>query len=208
MALSPTDFAVLDDFNRANTGPPAGPGWRNEGHWGDSVGYVTTSNQMAASGGGWRADSWATAYARSSGVGFGLTIATVGTGDVYYFLFADHTTMTGYALRYSGTTFTLGTFSGSLSTLDSYTQALSAGDGLGLIADSDDHVTAWHRTGGVWTKKADVTNTAYTGSLYPGMSAANTAARWDDMWGGNPTGGPPPPTATIRRRRGLLGVGR
>lgn len=205
MAHTPDDFGILDDFNRANTGPPAGPGWRNSGHWGDPTGFVTTGNQMAASGGGWRADSWATAYPRSGSVAFGITWATIGSGDVYYFLFSDHTAMDGYALRISGSTWTIGVFDGSFDAIDSVSQALSNGDGICMIADDDGHVTAWHRTGGVWTKKLDVTDTTYTGDLYPGLSAANATARWDDMTGGNPTGGGPDPAVVPTRT--LLGVG-
>lgn len=197
MAAHPNDFAVLDAFTRANTGPPAGPGWANVGHWGDPVGYITTGNQMAPSGGGWRADHWTATYSRAAGaVAFGITLAVPGSGAVYYFLFADHAAMTGYALRSDSGTWTLGWFDGSFNSLATYTQASAAGDGICLIADADTHLTAWHRTGGVWTKKADVVDTTYGGALYPGISAANTAGRWDDMFGGLPAGGPVDTTIT------------
>lgn len=188
MAAHPADFAVLDNFNRANTGPPAGPGWANIGHWSDPVGYVTLGNQLAQSEGSWRADRWATSYSRATAaVALGMTIAVVGTGTIYWFLFDDPGAMSGYALRLEPpATWSLMRFSGSGTTLTSYSQAPAAGDGACLIADNDGNLTAWHRTGGIWTLKATQPDTTYTGNLTPAMSSANTAARWDDMFGGHP----------------------
>lgn len=193
MATHPTDFGILTNFDGPDTGPPATPGWANVGHWGDPVGFVTLSNQMASSGGGWRADEWATAYSRTLAVGFGMDIAVTGAGDCYYFLFESSSLMTGYTLRFSGTnTWTLGFFDGSYNSLaEAFTQTPANGDAFCIIADNDTYVRAWYRTGGVWTMRSEAVDTQFTGNLFPGISAANTNIRWDNMIGGNPTSLPP-----------------
>jgi hypothetical protein len=188
MAAHPLDFPLLDNYNRTNTGPPAGPIWANGTFWGDSSGLRVVSNQLATSGSGYRCDYTTRSYSRSNAVGHRFKVATPGTGTTIAWLLAT-TSPNGYALRYDGAgSNELLRYSGGSSTwLGGWTGTWSANDEFCIIADNDSHVTVWSKSSaGEWTKRVDVTDNTYNTTFQIAYTINDTTIRLDDLYGGAP----------------------
>lgn len=190
MAWHPDDFPLLDDYNRANTGPPAGPIWSGLTFWGDSSGLLVTGNQMATSGSGYRCDYTTLSYPRSASVGHRFAIPTAASGVFIAWLLTDPSGPDGYGIRYDGTGSNelLKYTGGSATWLGGWSQSWVNGDELCLIANDDGTLSAWHYSSGSWVKKVEVTDTTYTGSFHIGYTINSDAFRVDNTFGGNPVG--------------------
>lgn len=64
-----------------------------------------------------------------------------------------------------------------------FTQEVSNGDGIGIRCIKD-RISAWYRSGGVWTKLAERTDGTYSAAGYAGVGVNNTTVYFDDFGGG------------------------
>ncbi len=194
---------ILDNFNRANTGPPPSANW-SQGPFDFTAthGLQVVSNQLKAAQFGsftrqdnyWNAASFgpdSEVYATiaslntSNEVGLYLRGSSIGSG-----------TSNGYYLNIDlapTATWTMQSItSGSSTTLGStFNQSLSSGDSVGYSV-SGSTLTAWYKpSAGSWTALASRTDTTYAsaGRIGVGLAGTNTATILDNFGGGTIAGG-------------------
>jgi hypothetical protein len=189
--------AVLDDFNRANQGPPPSTNWSIL-HNGVDAGKVV-SNQWAANGnpscGYWNPTSFgpdqevycSLPVRASDGQRFDLNARVQGT----------LASQNGYVLRLNpaagaaNDAITIRRITnGSTTTLKSFTQEVSNGDGLGLTAIGSVLTALYKPSGGAWgiLGSYDTVNdaTKYTAGGFIGFECnLDSSIRMDDFGGGN-----------------------
>lgn len=182
---------ILDNFNRADSGPPAGPNWTTPAGY---TGWKVLSNLCAPSAG--TAVSYAGYWNVSN---FGpdceayITWTTRGgtNDEVDLWLRADTALSgTGYFCEFFGASnvrvYKNGTETAPNLIL-SLTQAISSGDGLGFSAVGS-LLTVWYKpSAGSWTSIGSVTDTTHTGSGtigITGWTGTDTNQRMDDFGGG------------------------
>lgn len=203
MAAHPLDFPLLQDFNVANQAPP--PGFLSTGFWGDSPGAAVVSNQLQFTGSGWSSGIYGTSYDSATGpVGLRLMVPTPASGSLYlgFLTTSGNTSPTGYLINQSGSTLNLLRYaSGSPTTIGTFSISYTLIEGFAVIRDDDGQVHVWTYGSGAWTKRIDVTDTTYTGTLWIAGDENGGAWRFDDLGGGHPTPAASTPTRT------LLGVG-
>lgn len=180
----PTTSAVLDNFDRANEGPPM-TGWTDI-----DAGLQVISNAAGGTTGanlsrlntsyGPDAEAWATVSTKPGAVTryFGFEMRqTADTGDGYAAYAIDRSgTDTWEIYRVDNGTYTL---LGSAVTGPEVT----AGDQIGMERLGS-AVAVYHFTAGAWTQIATRTDSTYTGTLYLALYVDDGTGRFDDFGGG------------------------
>ena len=204
---------ILDNFNRANEGPPPSANWA--GPWEQSSGLVVSGNQCAPSATGNKDAYWSAATFGPNVEAF-VTIATIPTTDgasirlgvrivepgpgdnsttadgyiaMWQFVAASTDSVRLFSLT-NGATTELGT--GVL--LD-----MADGDQLGLEAIGST-IKVYTKSGaGAWTERRSETDATYSAAGYIGLQLiADAGIRCDDFGGGR----------VLAPQRTLMGVGR
>lgn len=187
--------AVLDDFNRANTGPPPSASWTT---W-LSDGLKVVSNQCAPNDSGDNNAYWNTAMTHADVEAY-VTIATPpATGGVtHVFVRLDTATVSSYSVacgvNAGNDDIQLFRWDGGVATsiAGPYSVAFANGDKIGIRCHSS-QIEAWVSLGGIWQKLGAVTDTTYSGAspnnkiALHNVGNGTTAARYDDFGGGVPT---------------------
>jgi hypothetical protein len=198
----PPSTGTLDNFQRANQGPPPSSSWsQGPFDFASGDGLVVLNNAVArrASGGYRQGDYWnPTTYGPDSEV-WATTQSVGGSPYDSFILYLRLTnigprTSNGYGLTWSGNNksnniaiqkFANGAFASSLA---SFTQNLSAGDSLGLQAVGST-LYAWYRpSGGSWTLLGSTTDTSYSTAGYLGLDIAYSQNTTLSNFGGGTLG--------------------
>jgi hypothetical protein len=205
---------ILDDFNRADEGPPPSASWSangleaastlsvvsnvakdsssNGGFWGASVGpdseaYVTLSTLQADG-------QLLYVFIRAAQIG------SVGTADGYAFRFTREDSNPGFNARWyrldNGTLTLLG-----LSYNDT-AGAISAGIKIGADAVGSD-LTIYVNKSGTWVSTVARSDSTYSSAGLIGMSLVSSTPSADDFGGGTISSAP-----TVMLAMGMLGTGR
>lgn len=185
----PTNAALLDDFNRADVGPPPSASWTDKVLTGDSAGLKVTSNQLACASAGGNRTAWLNTATYGPDCEFAITIPTLPTG--YFGIFARVANpgvigVTGYIFYMIGSTSAeFYRFTGNTYTIlgAAISQTWAAGDSIGFeIIGSI--LTGYRKNGGIWASVGTRTDSTYTGAGYPGLYAEDVTVRADDFTGG------------------------
>lgn len=182
----PPKNGVLDDFNRADEGPPPSSSWAN--NVGNVVKVLSNAAGSASSGG--------SAYYKNGCFGVlqevSAEMSTLGAAhlgmwrqpgagtDGYVFYF-DNASNFGNIQRVDNGTWTIlgdSFFCGSV----------GAGDAFWLEANRVE-LLAYVRLAGAWSLLARRADMTYRGDLSVGLGVSDGTARWDNFIGG-PTGAP------------------
>lgn len=198
---------ILDDFDRADEGPPPGAAWVTP-TWNDGtaghVGLKTASNHLVSNG---NANGCVAAYNESFGPDceFYATIAA-GEVDVTQFecyLRADTNQLDNYFVAGNGYMLfvniaasggmALGKFSsGGTAFVGSADIAVGVGDSFGIRAIGST-ITAFHKpSGGSWSAVITVTDATFSGAGYSGIMINDNTGALDDFGGGNVVAGDAP----------------
>ncbi len=199
--------SVIDDFNRADEGPPPSSSWTGKVLSTDFDELRVISNVVGHSGGGNRTAWWnvgtfgadseayldLSTYDSANYVGVFCRIQTPNTtsSDGYSFFSASSTTAEFY--RHDNNSYTkLGATVTGLS--------WATGDGLGLEVVGST-LTGYKRTSGTWASVSTRSDSTYTTSGYIGMYVDGATHRVDNFGGGTVV------VADDEPVRALLGVG-
>lgn len=182
--------ALLDDFNRANTGPPPGPSWAAGSATSGTSQLQTVSNQCKRGGAGFGSAVWGS----NLGADCLAYVTVITPGDVAIDIRAQQTgaaTYDSYELNY-----TLATTRYDLYRLDNNTPTslanttavtLTANDKIGIMALGTVLTAAYWR-GGTWTDLftydtvGDGTKLSASGPVV--LWANGTTPIFDDLFGG------------------------
>lgn len=211
---------ILDDFNRANEGPPPSASWVSTGIYDATPGVSVVSNTLADSGtfvGG----AWGTQFGPDSEIFLTVTtlmddglelrlwlrgqqIGNSTTVDGYFIIFNRQDVLPGIRYRFiredNGTGTQLGAF------VDDTSGVLATGTKFGVDM-SGSTITGYANRSGSWTTVDTRTDTTYSASGYIGLSTSSSAGRYDDFGGGTIGGAASPGaigtfrTDRIRSRR-------
>lgn len=187
--------SLLDDFNRANEGPPPSSNWTNNFDAGTPGGFKVVSNQCTANSlpceSYWSAaqfgpnmEVWATfaAVPTTGSLGMYVRIQSAGTGscDSYGIIAVKATGgPTGDTVKIYRMDNAVHTQLGA-----TITRAFAAGDSFGVrIIGST--IEAWYKaSAGSWTLLGSRTDSTYSGNGYLGLMNATNAFTLDDFGGG------------------------
>lgn len=182
--IVPIDFpttGILDDFDRADEGPPPSPSWTDTWLQG-GLRVVTSECANNAAGGD--------AYWNPSTFGPNAEVFTTINVVQAFYLGVRLTTPTpvavdGYFVYYLGGNWTISRIDdGSFTQLGAAASAaLSVGDGAGLEADGSS-ISIYNRDGGAWSLLTSRTDSTYATAGYIGLGCDSTSARADDFGGG------------------------
>lgn len=181
---------VLDDFNRANEGPPPSASWTT---W-ISSGLKVVSNEIGPNDTGGNGAYW-NAVMPGPDVEAHLTIATLSDATTYINLYAryDVALFKGYVMNHTvaspDTWALVREDGGSSATLVSGTQDLSNGDAMGIRCVGS-LIEGWLRVNGIWQRVGSATDATYSGAspndrlgIYTEPGAVTTG-RMDNFGGG------------------------
>jgi hypothetical protein len=213
---------VLDNFNRANTGPPPSASWTNDLRAAGSPGLAVRTNQVTAlsvdSAG---ASSWWSAKTFRDDNEAYVTFGNAPLDD--FELFARGSAFSGgfpqgYLVWWRSSDSTLflqrygpGGTGGYANLTGGIVQTLSAGDAVGIRVIGSS-VQAWYKpSGGSWSMIASATSTLFTTGGQIGLLVYGIRPTFDDFGGGSlpveilPTG-TIAPTATEPKKAITRGV--
>lgn len=187
----PTVTDLLDNFNRANEGPPPSANWSTT----DSPGLSVVGNQAAPGASGGNATAWdATTFGPDSEAY--ATVAVSQAVDEYMGLEARLAdiitpgTRDGYGVyvvRRSGTDqWECYRLDNQIFTLLGATVTgpdVDPGDKIGIEIIGTT-IKGYHFDGATWTEVLSRTDSTYTAAGFIGLHADGTVARWDDFHGG------------------------
>jgi hypothetical protein len=191
--------AVLDDFNRANTGPPPSANWSTDIAALSDGGYKVVSNQLIESATGptqWSQWWNATAFGNDQECYF--TYGSGGVSQVELWIRMNNVGtggLTGYAVHVDATTFYLYRWNaGSSTTLTSaITHGLAAGSKLGLRMVGS-LLQLFTDNGSGWQLRDQVVDATYATGSRIGLLTQNSARTFDDYGGGTYV---PPGSGTV-----------
>lgn len=203
--MFPTLTTPLDDFNRANEGPPPSASWTNV-----AGGMTVNTNQLAC--------NTSSGSARWVGSSFGadqeawMTVATKPGAAKYFGLLLRYNVSTNngyqcYCIDQSGTDAweIWKVVSGVFTQLGSTTTGpeLSAGDKIGadVVADK---LSLYRFNGTSWSMTMTVNDSTFTGAGHIGVYAEGTTGRYDNFGGGTIVPSLPPTPERRVRRNALL----
>lgn len=191
---------ILDNFNRADEGPPP-TGWRSEGLVGASSGLIVQSNtckDSTADGGVYATSygpdsecfyTWSTLPANGQSCRLGVRISTPGGSTSGYELRVNRVDANpGADILYlrldSGAATQLG------ATINDTDGALSSGVKFGMDV-SGNTITGYVNRSGSWSSYSSQSDSTYTAAGYIGMRCSDTSALFDDFGGGTVSSGTP-----------------
>ena len=203
---------VLDDFNRANEGPPPSASWTDT--WLTGSGLTVNTNQCATNGGTTLKDSYWNVSTFGPDAEAFVTIATIPTTDGDSIRLGIRlaqpgaTTVDGYLAMWQWIA-GAGADRVRLFRLDNGAATelgtgvdlnMSAGDKLGMETIGST-IKVYTKSGaGAWTERRSETDATYSAAGFIGLQFIRTVFRCDDFGGGTVAGAAPP-------QRTLLGVG-
>lgn len=180
--LSFPSTPILDDFNRANEGPPPSASWTGPATgFGNNLQVV--SNAVAAVG------AAGSGYWNPSTLGpdseVYATYAALGTFTVLGRVSSPGATFNGYGFQAPGASVRMFRFDSGVGTQlgESIGQARSVGDILGLELVGST-LAGYVRTSGVWSAPITQTDSTYTSAGYLALSLGGTTGSYDDFGGG------------------------
>jgi hypothetical protein len=189
---------VLDNFNRANTGPPPSANWsQGPFDFTGGEGLQLSSNAIIrkATGSYRQDDYWnPTTFGPDSEVY--TTASTVGASDEIDLYLRGTSigsgTSNGYLLNinFSGNIWSLSKVTGGASTSlgNNFTQAISSGDSVGFSARGT-NITAWYKaSGGSWKPIGTASDGIYSTAGNIGIGIAGTGGTVLDNFGGGTQG--------------------
>jgi hypothetical protein len=174
--------SVLDDFNRANEGPPPSASWSAPMWWADNLKVIsnTAGSDTTTGDAYWNAGTVGPAceaYADMTSLGsaayLGVRMTSPGGTADGYFYFWRPGPNAEIARIDNGTRTRLGA---------AFDASTSAGDSLGISA-VEDALTA-HGKNGSWSVVAERVDGTYLTSGYIGLGVDDTTTRWDNFGGG------------------------
>lgn len=186
---------VLDDFNRADVGPPPSASWSTTGAF-SAVGtqHSVISNRLGKTVTGFHSVYWLTSFAANQEVRVIVPVLPAGNEQVVFLLARLQTPGTagvdGYGLNVSkaagaDTWDFYRIDNGAQTVLSSFTQEIAAGDGIGLKLVGT-QLQAWFKSGaGAWTMVGTQTDATYNTTGYIGLETHDDIARFDDFGGGD-----------------------
>lgn len=201
ITAGPNASPTLDDFNRANEGPPPSASWT------DGIGELTVRADRAAatdpaSVNGSARRNVALSGKREVWMQLGAVLNGVATTSASIWLNSDDggdITGTGYILTYDANAGTL-TLSREYTTvpyrttLATMSQTLDSGDALALAMEGSGNLRCYRKPyGGSWTllSSLNATDSTYTGAMYPGMNISDVSKGQQidvDVFGGGSFG--------------------
>lgn len=201
----PAVSSLLDDFNRADEGPPPSANW--SGVDGGDTGLSVVSNQLAGAAG------LAEGYWNPVLMGPDCEVIVdvpVLPPTSYFEVFLRYRAGpgSGYKLLWypgpSSNQVLFFRFDNDAGTqLGSPTTAtLVAGDSVGLEAIGDT-ITGYQKTGGVWSQILSRTDSTYNRAGYIGCGVHDTTCRLDNFTGGPPTVEVPDTTQLVVKARAI-----
>lgn len=184
---------ILDNFNRADEGPPPSANWGN----GFVEGLSVIDHECGGIDSGNNSAYWLTPFNADSEVY--LTVSVVSDEIIAIFLRASNNTLTAANYIYLSYTQSPGTFvigvavNGTDVANDAIVYDLVNGDSFGLQADGD-AITGWVKpAGGSWTQILALTSSAVMDAGYTFLMVADTTGRVIDFGGGTIVVPPTPP---------------
>ena len=179
-------FPVIDNFNRANEGPPAN-GWVTI----FGAGLKVLSNQAATDGVSGDNGGWYTQQKYGPDCAVYATIVASGGGFCDLYVRGSGTTAAtscGYDFGMQAATNVLRFFrldNGVFTQLGtSIAQTITSGDALGGTVVGGTLTMHYKTAAGSWQVMGTVTDSTYTASGYLGMSFNNTTQAYDNFGGG------------------------
>lgn len=185
LALFP-GTAVLDNFTRtAETPLSDGGNWITTGNgWGGQPHLLQTNGTEAVAGTATAGSTWDTAY--SAPVEIYVDVPTMGSQFIFGWSSSTNGSLVANEDYYLIATATGWTLKNLGSALDGGSWTFSSGDSAGLLITDKGRITAYHKTGGVWTQISAVTDTNFSGPGYLGLVADDTTVAFANFGGGNP----------------------
>jgi len=193
---------LLDDFTRANEGPPPSSSWDYFTLDGWPGGLVVSSNACVAASAGYRSSYWKTSYGPASEAY--VTLSTLGaSSDIVWLTLRGASLGSGGGGGSSGTLYLAQLTFGASPKLDMYrrdsgswnamgtqdTVAISTGDKFGFEGISGTF-QAYRYTGGSWaTYGASRSDSTYSNAGPIAVGMLNTTCVIDDFSGGTVSGG-------------------
>lgn len=179
--------SVIDNFNRANEGPPPSASWG--GIWENgSVGLVVTGNTCSNASNANGTSYWGTSFgpdveafvtitAFGSYQGVAARLAgTLGSSPNGYYVQAESSNVVTLFRVDGGSFVQLGA---------SFSQTISNGDKLGISVVGTT-VTAYYKAGaGAWTALGNRTDSTYSAAGKVGLRSSGTSVVLDDFGGGS-----------------------
>lgn len=198
--------SVLDDFNRANVGPPPSASWGATVVFsGVGADHRVISNQVGKANTGFHALYWNTPFGDNEEVFMDVAVLP-SVGEQIAFLLvrlsAPGGTTDGYGLaiaRAAGadTWDFYRIDDNAQNLLSGVTQEVAAGDSIGF-AIVDDELQAWYKpAAGAWTMLGTETDATYTDGGYIGFESQGNVARFDNFGGGTINLDDDPPVLTV-----------
>lgn len=181
--------SVLDDFNRANTGPPPSANWTSGAF--NTSGLKVVSNQALRVAGANGDGFWNPSTFGPDGEVFVTLVNLAASGNIYLYLRLNNVpgfaTANGYALyaASAGSTIVYRIDPGGAATQIGSTMSpgFTAGDSVGAsIAGST--ISVYKKTGGVWSLVGTRSESTYTTSGYIGLAINDNDTQATDDFGG------------------------
>jgi hypothetical protein len=185
---------VLDDFNRANQGPPPSANWTNL-YTTSYPGTVSVVSNEAASTAAWAAIYWnPVQFGPDCEAYYNLRTAGIEKYVLARIQSPGSAANDGYAIKWSST----GVISIVRIDNDSYTQLGASssghtqviGDWLGIEIIGNT-INSWRFQSAAWTNDLSQSDATYPGAGYIGYVSSPFADNFDDFSGGTLAGGGP-----------------
>lgn len=210
---------ILDDFNRANTGPPPSSSWGSNKVFSATANNLIVSSNAITSGNTNFQSSWwnPSTFGPDAECYITCTTLPAGASDEVAFVMARLATPGGTGVDGYGVAVTKqsGTDLVEVYRIDNAAQTLlgasmsqefSAGDSIGVECSGSSIRAHYKASGGSWTQLGSRTDSTYSAAGNVGVELFSTTVRLDDFGGGTVvTGGG---ATDLPPRRALLGVGR
>jgi len=184
----PTISTVLDDFNRADEGPPPSASWAGP-ILGQPFGIKVVSNTVKGNGAGASSGAWNATFGPDCEARISLVTASGIMGLYMRMSSPTSSSADGYHLRTDNVNNWLiyRIDNGTSTQLGSTVNGPATGTMLGaeLIGDQ---IVMYHFISGAWSSTITRTDATYGAAGYIGLVGANTTFAYDDFIGGTVSG--------------------
>jgi hypothetical protein len=198
---------ILDDFNRANEGPPPSANWTGFVGLSQGDNLEVISNQLGTTT--TDASAWWNVSTFGPDCEVYCTLPVVSGANVYLYARGANPgtgTLDAYLVFWSsgGNVFTYRIDNDILTQLGTQVAlSLAANDKLGLEVVGDD-LTIYADTAGSWTSRDAHVDATYSAAGFIAIGTNNTASRFDDFGGGTVVAA----STDVMLVMGMLGTGR